>query len=147
MPEGELPQATPARAVCDSRHRAGRRSDAERPCRVADAPPPGEVIAWRTGACAPVDNALEVVPPEEDDDNELTDAVRMAMEKDPLVDATQLRIGTAGGIVHLDGWMPNDEQREAAVEDAWLMPGTPTSWTASGSRHPDSGVRLSEDLE
>jgi len=35
-------------------------------------------------------NGVEVVPPEEDDDGEITDAVRIALEKDPLVDAGEV---------------------------------------------------------
>lgn len=82
-----------------------------------------EVIAWWTGAVAAVVNELEIAPPEEDDDNELTDAVRMTLEKDPLVDASQLRVGTAAGIVHVEGLIRNDEQRDAVLEDVWLVPG------------------------
>ena len=36
---------------------------------------------------------------EVDNDNEITDVVRMVLEKDPLVHATQLRAGTAAGPV------------------------------------------------
>lgn len=82
-----------------------------------------EVIAWWTGACAVVINKLSVVPPEEDDDNELTDAILMALEKDPLVDAGQLHVGTAGGIVQVEGLTLTEEQRHSALEDVWLVPG------------------------
>jgi osmotically-inducible protein OsmY len=82
-----------------------------------------EVIAWWTGACALVLNELDVVPPEEDGDDELNDAVRMTLEKDPLIDAGQLRVGTAGGIVHLEGLTLSPEQHESVLEDVWLVPG------------------------
>jgi osmotically-inducible protein OsmY len=82
-----------------------------------------EVIVWWTGACALVVNDLEIVPPEEDYDNELTDAVLMVLEKDPLVDAGQLRIGTGAGIVHVEGLTINEEQRHSVLEDIWLVPG------------------------
>lgn len=82
-----------------------------------------EVIAYWTGACALVVNDLEVVPPEEDSDDELTDAVLMALEKDPLVDAGQLHVGTAGGIVHVEGLTLSHEQHRFVLEDIWLVPG------------------------
>ncbi|MBN1238998.1 MAG: BON domain-containing protein [Gammaproteobacteria bacterium] len=82
-----------------------------------------EVIAWWTGACALVLNELEIVPPEEDSDDELTDAIRMTLEKDPLVDAGQLRVGTAGGVVHVEGLALSPEQHESVLEDVWLVPG------------------------
>lgn len=82
-----------------------------------------EVVAWWTGGCADVINDLRIVPEQEDSDNELTDAVRMAIEKDPIVDASQVRIGTAAGVVHVEGLMPNVQQREAVLEDVWLVPG------------------------
>lgn len=82
-----------------------------------------EVIAWWTGACAIVINELEVVPAEEDNDNELTDAVRMTLEKDPLVDVGQVHVGTAAGVVHVEGLTMNERQRDSVIEDIWLVPG------------------------
>lgn len=82
-----------------------------------------EVLAWWVYACELVDNRLEVIPPEEDSDNEITDAVRMALEKDPLVHADQLRVGTAGGVVHLDGLIATEAERKFAVLDAWSVHG------------------------
>ncbi len=82
-----------------------------------------EVLMWWIAGCQRVDNRLEVVPPEEDNDNELTDAVRMALEKDPLVHADQFRVGTAGGVIELDGSVPSEEERRLAVRDAWCVPG------------------------
>ncbi len=82
-----------------------------------------EVLAWWTGACESVDNQLEVFPPEEDDDNEITDAVRMVLEKDPLVHAHELRVGTAAAIVVLEGCADNAEEKRLAVLDAWYVPG------------------------
>ncbi|MFW6093169.1 MAG: BON domain-containing protein [Pseudomonadota bacterium] len=82
-----------------------------------------EVLAWWAPGCERVDNLLEVVPPEDDNDNEITDAVRMVLEKDPLVHATQLHIGTAGGIVALEGLVATDEERHLAEQDAWYVPG------------------------
>lgn len=82
-----------------------------------------EVLAWWAPGCERVDNVLTVHPPERDSDNELTDVVRMVLEKDPLVTATQLRPGTAGGMVELQGLVASDEERRLAVRDAWYVPG------------------------
>ncbi len=82
-----------------------------------------EVLSWWAPGCQRVDNLLEVVPAERDGDNEITDAVRMVLEKDPLVHATQMHVGTAGGIVALEGLVASEEERELAERDAWYVPG------------------------
>lgn len=82
-----------------------------------------EVLVWWTSGCQTVDNRLEVDPPEADNDNELIDAVRMALEKDPLVHADRLAIGAAGGVVELGGFVHSDEEKRLAIRDAWYIPG------------------------
>lgn len=81
-----------------------------------------EVLIWWTG-CERVDNRLEIEPPEEDTDDEITDIVRMVLEKDPLVHASQLRVGTAAAVVELRGFVASEEERRLAVLDAWYVPG------------------------
>lgn len=81
-----------------------------------------EVLVWWTAGCQRVENLLQVIPPEEDNDNELSDAVRTVLEKDPMVHAGQLRVGTAGGVVELDGSVASEEERRLAVLDAWYVP-------------------------
>lgn len=81
-----------------------------------------EVLMWWSG-CERVDNRLDVEPPEEDTDDEITDIVRMVLEKDPLVHATQLRVGTAAAVVEIRGFVASDEERRLAVLDAWYVPG------------------------
>lgn len=82
-----------------------------------------EVLAWWAPGCERVDNLLEVAPDEEDTDDEITDVVRMVLEKDRLVDASQLSVGTAGGIVELRGLLGSEEARLLAVRNAWYVPG------------------------
>ena len=82
-----------------------------------------EVLMWWTTGCRFVDNRLEVVPPEEDTDDEINDAVRIVLEKDPLVHADQLQVGTAGGVVILTGSVPTREEKRFAILDAWYVPG------------------------
>lgn len=81
-----------------------------------------EVLMWWTAGCQRVDNQLEVVPPEEDNDGELTDAVVMALEKDPLVHASQLSVHARDGVVTLDGYVASLEEQRLAVLDAWTVP-------------------------
>lgn len=82
-----------------------------------------ETLMWWIYACERVDNRLDVTPPEEDTDNEINDAVQIVIEKDPLVHADQVRVGTAGGVVHLDGLVGTSEERAFAELDAWTVAG------------------------
>lgn len=82
-----------------------------------------EVSMWWTDGCRFVDNQLEVVPPEEDTDDDITDMVRIVLEKDPLVHADQFSIATAGGVVVLKGSVATKQEKQVAVQDAWYVPG------------------------
>lgn len=79
------------------------------------------VLAWWVPGVRDLVNGLEVAPPEDDDDDEVTDAVRLALEKDPLVDAGQLGISTRGAVVTLKGVVRCDVERRAAERDAWCV--------------------------
>jgi osmotically-inducible protein OsmY len=78
---------------------------------------------WWIPGCQRVDNLIQVSPAQQDSDDLLTDAIRMVLEKDPLVHATQIRIGTAAAVVELDGQLPSEEEHLLAVRDAWTVPG------------------------
>jgi len=80
----------------------------------------GVLCWWVPGTCDVV-NALEIEPPEEDSDDEITDAVHLAMERDPLVDASIIGIRTDHACVTLTGILPSQEQRDAAECDAWYV--------------------------
>ncbi len=79
------------------------------------------VLAWWVPGSRDVINGLGVTPPESDDDGEITDAVRIALEKDPFVDAGQIRVSTHDAIVVLDGLVPTASEREMAECDAWYV--------------------------
>ena len=79
------------------------------------------VIAWWVPGTRDVVNGLEVVPPEQDDDGELRDAVSLALERDPLVDAGRLSVGARGGTVALGGAVATPAQRRMAELDAWCV--------------------------
>jgi osmotically-inducible protein OsmY len=79
------------------------------------------LLAWWVPGSRDVVNGVEVVPPEEDSDEEISDAVRIALEKDPLVDAGQLHVTTRGALVTLDGVVASPDQREMAESDVWYV--------------------------
>ena len=80
------------------------------------------VLAWWTPGCRDVVNGLEVVPPEQDTDDEVTDALRIVLERDPLVkDPEQIRIRTHDCVVTLDGLVTKEEDRQTAELDAWYL--------------------------
>jgi len=81
------------------------------------------VLAWWVPGCLDVINGLEEVPAQEDNDDQLTDAVRLAVEKDPFVNAAKTRVTSKDGIVTLEGFVPNETMRRMAERDAWYVLG------------------------
>ncbi|MDD2272213.1 MAG: BON domain-containing protein [Desulfuromonadaceae bacterium] len=79
------------------------------------------VLAWWVPGSRDVVNGLEVSPPQEDNDDEVVDAVRLALEKDPFVDAAQISVGCRGYHVTLEGLVKNETQRQMAEADAWYV--------------------------
>lgn len=79
------------------------------------------VLAWWVPGSANVLNCIEVAPPEEDNDDEITDATRIALEKDPFVNADQIRVTTRNRVVTLEGVAPNKDEKEMAEFDAWYV--------------------------
>ncbi|MGH8065025.1 MAG: BON domain-containing protein [Candidatus Entotheonellia bacterium] len=66
-------------------------------------------------------NGLAVEPPEEDTADEITDAVRLVLEKDLFVRADQIRVRTQGRVVTLEGLVLNATIREMAEFDVWYV--------------------------
>lgn len=79
------------------------------------------VLAWWVPGSRDVVNGLGVVPDERDSDAEVLDALRLVLEKDPLVDATQIRADCKRGVVTLRGSVSADSARTAAEFDAWAL--------------------------
>lgn len=79
------------------------------------------VLAWWVPGSRDVINGITVDPPEEDAPIAIEEAVRIALDKDPLVDAGQIRVGVRGRIVRLTGWVRTDASRDAAECDAWYI--------------------------
>ena len=79
------------------------------------------VLAWWARGCRDVVNGLEVVPSEADNDDEVTDALRLVLETDPYVHADQIGIGTRDYVVTLEGVVASEEERQRAETDAWCL--------------------------
>ncbi|MCK6452601.1 MAG: BON domain-containing protein [Alphaproteobacteria bacterium] len=79
------------------------------------------VLAWWVPGSRDVVNGLAVTPPEADNDEEIADAVRLVLEKDPFVDASQIRVSVRHAVVTLDGLVPGPAHREMAEFDAWYV--------------------------
>jgi osmotically-inducible protein OsmY len=83
-----------------------------------------EVLAWWVPGCRNVINHLAIVPAEGDSDDEVSDAVRLALEMDPLVaHADQINLFTNHGVVTLQGVIASEEERHMAEFDAWCVQG------------------------
>ena len=67
--------------------------------------------------------AWKKFPPEEDNDDELIDAVRLVLEKDPFVNASKIRVNSKDWTVTLEGLVPNETMRQMAERDAWYVLG------------------------
>ena len=79
------------------------------------------VLAWWVPGSRDVINGMAVEPHEEDNDEELLDAVRLVLEKDPFVNADQIRVSAKQSVITLEGLVINDMQRRMAENDAWYV--------------------------
>jgi osmotically-inducible protein OsmY len=81
------------------------------------------VLTWWVPGAADVINGLEEVPREEDNEDELVDAVRLVLEKDPFVNASKIRVSARDWVVTLDGLVPTETMKQMAERDAWYVLG------------------------
>jgi osmotically-inducible protein OsmY len=79
------------------------------------------VLAWWVPGSRDVINGIAVEPPEDDSDEAILEAVRLVLEKDPFVDASQIRVGVKNALVRLTGLVPTEAEREMAEFDAWYV--------------------------
>ena len=79
------------------------------------------VLAWWVPGVRDVVNSITVDPPEDDAPIQIEEAVRIALDKDPLFDGSQIRVGVRGRTVRLTGWVPSAAARDAAEWDAWYV--------------------------
>jgi len=79
------------------------------------------VLAWWVPGSRDVINGMEVVPLQEDSDEEIAKAVRLVLEKDPFVNAERVRVTVKQAVVTLEGDAPSAPQKEMAEFDAWYV--------------------------
>ena len=79
------------------------------------------VLAWWVPGSRDVVNGMAVEPEEKDNDEEISDTVRLVLEKDPLVNADQIRVTTQESVVTLEGLVLNERQKHMAEFDAWYV--------------------------
>jgi osmotically-inducible protein OsmY len=77
-------------------------------------------LAWWVPGSRDVLNCLEVVPPEEDNDGEITDAVKLILDKDPFVDDVQILVNARNRVVTLEGVVRSEGEKDMAEFDAWF---------------------------
>jgi len=81
------------------------------------------VLAWWSRGCREVVNELAVLPPEDDNDDEIIDALRLVLEADANVHAAQIKISCHDRQVTLEGRVATDGERTRAEMDAWYLLG------------------------
>ncbi len=82
------------------------------------------VVAWWRAGVQDVVNELQVIRPEPDGNEELAEAIKVVLEKDPLVDGSAVALHvTDRGAVRLTGAVVNTVEREAAENDVWCVLG------------------------
>jgi len=80
------------------------------------------VLAWWVPGCRDVVDALEVLPPEQDNDDEVSDALSLVFEMDPMIPhPEQIRIHTHDYVVTLDGLVATQAEKDRAEQDAWCL--------------------------
>ena len=79
------------------------------------------VMAWWVPGVRDVVNGLAVDPPEDDGSDMIAEAVRVVLERDPFVNASQIRVRVRNTVVRLIGLVPSDSERDAAERDVWCI--------------------------
>jgi osmotically-inducible protein OsmY len=81
------------------------------------------VLAWWVPGARDVINGIADEPEEEDHAERIAEAVRLVLEKDPFVNAAQIRVGARETVVRLTGLVPSEAERDMAERDAWYVLG------------------------
>lgn len=82
-----------------------------------------EALGWWASGVRDLKGRLRIAPDQSDSDSEITDAVNLVLEKDPLVHSGQIHVATARGTVILEGLVREEQEREMAEMDAWYLSG------------------------
>lgn len=82
-----------------------------------------EVIAWWVPGTADVENRVRVNPPRQDNDEEISEIIRLVFDKDPTLDAEDIRVMVRDQEVTLTGAVTSEVNRRLASYDCWYIPG------------------------
>jgi osmotically-inducible protein OsmY len=80
-------------------------------------------IAWWIPGVRDVEVHLAAMPPEEDGDDQLREAVALVLEEDPLLESAQIGIGVEDAVVTLAGLVLSGDQKTIAEHDAFFVDG------------------------
>lgn len=81
------------------------------------------VLAWWVPGSRDVVNGIDLFSNPEEQDEELVDLIRIVLEKDPMVNASQISVRSRGGVVTLEGAVATPNAKRAADSDAWYVLG------------------------
>jgi osmotically-inducible protein OsmY len=81
------------------------------------------VFGWWVPGSRDVVNGLGVEPPEDDSEAEILDALRLVLDKDPFLEATQIHASCKGSVITLHGLVQSEAQKDSAEFDAWALLG------------------------
>lgn len=80
------------------------------------------VLAWWVPGCRNVVDTLEVLPPEQDGDDEVSDILSLVLEMDPMIPHPgQIRVETHDHVVTLQGVVNSGTEKIRAEQDAWYL--------------------------
>lgn len=79
------------------------------------------VLAWWVPGSRDVVNGIAVPESEQNSPQAIEHSVRIALEKDPFVDAGQIRVGVRIRTVRLTGLVSSEAARKMAENDAWYI--------------------------
>ena len=80
-------------------------------------------LCWWIRGVREVSNHLSVLYPEPENDELLGEVIQAVMEKDPLVDRSEILVLVHDGVVTLAGTVGGKDARVAAEDDAWIVEG------------------------
>jgi osmotically-inducible protein OsmY len=78
-------------------------------------------LAWWVPGSRDVINGIEIDPPQAVTDSEITEAVRLVLEKDPLLNADAIHVITRNRVVVLEGCVASPAEKEMGEMDAWYV--------------------------
>jgi osmotically-inducible protein OsmY len=79
------------------------------------------LAAWWVPGVVDLDNRIEVVPAQPGHDGDLIDIIRLAFEKDVLIDPSGIGVKVQGNVVTLVGTARSEEERLAAEHDCYYI--------------------------